>query len=281
VATNAHVVSSVRVGGLVEVTLYNGHKFPGRVWALDAASDIALVKLDVPAASTGGALSHLPVARIGDSSILQAGEFVVAVGSPMQLSNSVTFGIVSAPARHSSELGMGAQHRLNEYIQTDAAINQGNSGGPLVNLDGEVIGINAMKAKGMDGVSFAIPMDTAWAIIQQLRRQPNVKVARPYVGLRMVNFRPRTGSGSSNSRRGHGEDLQVLITDIREGSPAEQAGLRVHDVIVSIDGKPVRNTKDVFSAIGWEVGRTLRLGVLREGRTAGDEEVVVLVTGKK
>ena len=176
--TNAHVVAP-STDGKVLVTMWNGRKRRGLVHSMDKLSDIALVKLaDV------GYDEDLPIAVLGVSGKLHIGEFVVALGSPLQLQNSITFGIVSATARHGSELGM-AQNRT-EFIHTDAAINVGNSGGPLVNLDGEVVGINSMKVRDSDGVSFAIPIDTAQQVIKQLLA--NKRVIRPYVGLRMINF---------------------------------------------------------------------------------------------
>jgi len=139
---------------------------------MDRLSDIALIKIE---ASVG---EDLPIATLGRSNKLKAGEFVVALGSPLFLQNSVSFGIVSATARHGSEIGM--EKNRTDFIQTDAAINVGNSGGPLVNLDGEVIGINSMKAQGVDGISFAIPIDTASIIVNQLMK--NKRVVRPYIG---------------------------------------------------------------------------------------------------
>ena len=182
--TNAHVVERARDGKLL-ITFWDGRKKFGHVHALDLKSDIAVIKLDgieglkclfglvfalvLNYYNSGDAL---PVAKIGSSAALRVGEFVVALGSPMHLTNSVTFGIVSATARHASELGLAKN--MNDYIQTDAAINVGNSGGPLVNLRGEVIGINTMKLDRSAGISFAIPMDSASIIIKQLITQKRV-----------------------------------------------------------------------------------------------------------
>ena len=220
IVTNAHVVAQ-STDGRVLVTMWNSRKRQGVIHSMDKMSDIALVKLtDV------GYDEDLPIAKFGVSGKLRAGEFVVALGSPLHLQNSVTFGIVSSTARHGSELGI-AQNRT-EYIQTDAAINVGNSGGPLVNLDGEVIGINSMKVKGSDGISFAIPIDTAAQVIKQLRS--NKKVVRPYVGLRMANFIPET-----NRRANHradpkqiifSEEFKVVVVEVDRGSPAQRAGIQ-------------------------------------------------------
>eukprot|EP00602_Paraphysomonas_sp_CaronLab_P009332 CAMPEP_0185037416 /NCGR_PEP_ID=MMETSP1103-20130426/31779_1 /TAXON_ID=36769 /ORGANISM="Paraphysomonas bandaiensis, Strain Caron Lab Isolate" /LENGTH=397 /DNA_ID=CAMNT_0027575373 /DNA_START=139 /DNA_END=1332 /DNA_ORIENTATION=+ len=272
VVTNAHVVAAAKVGGLVEITLSDMRKVQGRVFAMDKPSDIAIVKLE-------GA-GRLPVAKLGVSGKLKAGEFVVAVGSPLQLQDSVTFGIVSAPARHCSELGITKQGV--DYIQTDAAINVGNSGGPLVNLDGEVIGINCMKAQGFDGVSFAIPIDSAWIVITQLMKNKNV--VRPYVGIRMINFvesadgRHKRDRGLFSHRGDANSSSSVLITDVTPGSPAANAGLESGDIIVGIDDKIVRHTKHVLDAIGMDVGKTVTMRVIKGGNQVNADRVPVSIT---
>lgn len=158
------------------MTLTDGRKFPARVHSMDVQSDLALLELISPPPEP------LPTAKVGTSSVLRPGEWVVALGSPLHLQNTVTAGIVSSTARTGSEIGL--QAKSHEFIQTDAAINSGNSGGPLVNLDGEVIGINTAKLGGgnVSGISFAIPIDTAWQVIKQLR--VNKRVVRPYIGMR-------------------------------------------------------------------------------------------------
>lgn len=170
---------------------------------------------------------------------------MIAMGSPLKLQNSVSFGIVSATARHGSEIG--AKHRYqcfdemynvvistssmiifsrSDYIQTDAAINVGNSGGPLLNTDGEVVGINNMKAQGVDGISFAIPIDTANQVITQLLKHGTV--LRPYIGMSMVNYYP-SGRGSPSGKHLPPSfrvgDTYVQIAEITLGSPADVAGL--------------------------------------------------------
>ena len=195
---------------------------------------------------------------MGNSSKIRPGEFVVALGSPMQLSNSSSFGIVSATARHASELGF--INNRAEYIQTDAAINQGNSGGPLINISGQVIGINVMKAKGADGISFAIPVDTASHVIKQL--MANKHVVRPYVGLKMTNYlvgndanthnsqnTPRSwwSSGSSTAEQQQkkkssnksdifhrSQQVKVLVERVVPGSPAEKAGIKRYRILYHI-----------------------------------------------
>ena len=225
IVTNAHVVAGAR-GGQVRVTSSDGRTFHARVVAADAASDIAVVR---------AATRALRPIKIGSSSALRPGDFVVALGSPLNLSNSVTAGIVSNVARHGSELGRG-QSRA-EYIQTDAAINQGNSGGPLVDLDGKVIGINTMKAGGADGISFAIPIDIAWAVVRALLQHGSV--ARPYIGIKM---------------QGRRDDSGVLVVQVAPDSPAERAGLRAGDVILAFNGERVRTIPDVLAKIALKPG---------------------------
>lgn len=229
VVTNAHVVSTSGDGNVV-VTLKDGRKKSGRVHSMDTQSDIAIVKID------DKFIDHpLPTIPFGISSKARAGEFVIAIGSPMQLQNSASLGIISATARHASELGLS--NNRAEYIQTDAAINVGNSGGPLVNLDGEVIGINTMKVKNGDGISLAIPIDIAAVIINQLLQHK--RVVRPYVGLRMANIIPvqeetdRSLSFFRNKKKSsqvppmmNVDKMQVVVLDVVRGSPAYLAGVQ-------------------------------------------------------
>ena len=185
VVTNNHVVAAggSSHGNSVIVTLSNGRKYRGRVHSTDKKSDLALVKIEPRRRG-----ERFPVMKLGTSCNLKPGQWVVALGSPLTLQNTVTAGIISSVARHSSEIGMS--NNRNEYIQTDAAINVGNSGGPLINIDGEVIGINTMKTAQGAGIGFAIPMDSAWQVIKQLRAHR--KVIRPYVGMRMVTLDQRS-----------------------------------------------------------------------------------------
>ena len=274
--------------GKLIITLWDNRKFHGKVHSMDRLSDIALVKID-PSPN-----DLLPVATLGKSSSLRAGEFVVALGSPLTLNNTVTAGIVSSPARHGSEIGM--ERNRTDYIQTDAAINIGNSGGPLVNLDGEVIGINSMKVQGTDGISFAIPIDTASLIIKQLLK--NGRVIRPFIGMQMTDFQFEdlgAAQGKAISRgltTGAVEDGTVpIIWEVTRGSPAAKAGFQRYgiiinifqlptiiiiiiiipilysvrfDVILEVDGKKVSSVREVLVCIGLEIGRTLAFKVRRQ-----------------
>ena len=268
VCTNAHVVSEA---ARLVVTLNDGRQFEAAVHGVDPASDLAVLRI-TRNASKGTAADRdrtpFPTASIGSSSSLTPGEWVIALGSAMSLRNTVTAGIVSAVARHSTEIGLPSAR--GEYIQTDAAINQGNSGGPLVNLAGAVVGVNTMKVAGGDGIGFAIPMDTAWPVVQQLIKRR--RVVRPYVGIRMITLTdaivaqerkwagqlPWRGSGSNKGKKQTDDDMAfpvgvtkgVLVVEATPGSPAQRAGLRAGDVLVAVDGAPVAAAKDVLDALG-------------------------------
>lgn len=249
VVTNAHVVMN-DPNSKVQVTLWDGRKRMANVHAVDRKSDIALLRLLQPTQDDGGD-AEIPEARIGKSAALRAGDFVIALGSPLRLSNTVTFGIVSQTARYGVDLYSalsvrGApEYQRTAFIQTDAAITRGNSGGPLVNIDGEVIGINTLSAQGVQGLSFAIPIDAAMAVIDQLRRTGRVR--RPYIGLQMQDFFD-------------GKKVHVRVRSVESGSPAARAGLATHDTILSIDGKDIDSVRDVFK-VGFAVDRTYRLRV--------------------
>eukprot|EP00939_MAST-03C_sp_MAST-3C-sp1_P001483 g1483.t1 len=257
IVTNAHVVGNSKT---VDVTLHDGRKFVGVVHSKDRASDLAIVRI-VDAEGIA-----FPVADIGRSDKLRAGEWVVALGSPLMLQNTVTAGIISAVARQSSELGL--PQLRTEYIQTDASINRGNSGGPLVDLDGKVIGVNTMKVAGA-GISFAIPIDTAWQVVQQLCE--NGRVVRPYLGFSMVNAVRRQFDTTSTELEGSDDDRPVVIVvDVKPGSPAEMSGLRPGDVLVSFDNRPVQSTSDIHDRLGYEIGRSIDLVVRRGEQLSSD-----------
>ena len=255
IVTNAHVVELVYHGrGKKEVivTMWDGKRRNAAVHAVDKQSDVAVLKLiDV------GYAEDLPTSVIGNSGKLRAGEFVVALGSPLNLQNSVTFGIVSRTARHASELGLSRNR--SEYIQTDASINEGNSGGPLVNLKGEVIGINSMKVQGMHGISFAIPIDTASIIINQLIN--NRRVIRPYLGFKMAPYIEQNRASKLGQLKMN--EVQIKIVEVEAGSPAYQAGLQRGDVLVVANDKEVKSIRDILDCIGYEIGKRITFGIKR------------------
>lgn len=243
VVTNAHVVKSAP-GGECVVTTNGGRRYRARVLASDAASDLAVLQM--------ANARSLPTIAIGSSGRMRPGDFVVALGSPLNLTNSVTCGIVSNIARHGSEIG--AVSSRAEYIQTDAAINQGNSGGPLVDLDGAVVGINTMKAAQADGISFAIPIDAGWAVVRALLAHG--RVARPYIGIKM-----QSAPGG------------VVVVAVAPGSPADNAGLRPGDRILAFNGSRIANISDVLAKIALST-REARVTLGRPSDGGGGDTLV-------
>lgn len=257
ILTCAHVVvdfQSARTTskGKVDVTLQDGRTFEGTVLNADIHSDIAIVKIK--------SKTPLPSAKLGVSSKLRPGEWVVALGCPLSLQNTITLGIVSCVDRKSSDLGLGGLRR--EYLQTDCAINEGNSGGPLVNLDGEVVGINNMKVLAADGLSFAVPIDSVAKIIEHFRK--NGRVVRPWLGLKMLDLNEmiiaqlkERDSSFPNVSKG------VLVPMVTPGSPADRAGFRPGDVVIEFAGKPVESIKEIIEVMGDKVGVQLKVLVKR------------------
>lgn len=243
ILTNAHVVEQ---GSRVTVGLKDGRRVEGKVVGLDRVTDMAVVRLV-------GA-GPWPVAPLGNSDALQVGDWAIAVGNPYGLDNTVTLGIISNLNRNVSKLGI-TDKRL-DLIQTDAAINPGNSGGPLLNADGEVVGINTLVRSGPGaGLGFAIPINRARTIVRQLLATGRVSHAMIGVGLDAV--RPGEGQGS---RRG------AVVMSVTQGSPAEQAGLRRGDVIVAVEGKPLAGPPQLIAAVEQNgVGRPMELELIRAG----------------
>ncbi|XP_020107086.1 putative protease Do-like 14 isoform X2 [Ananas comosus] len=257
ILTCAHVVVDFQSTrgvskGKVGVTLQDGREFEGTVVNADLHSDIAVVKIK--------SKTPLPVAKLGSSSKLQPGDWVVALGCPLSLQNTITSGIVSCVDRKSSDLGLGGVRR--EYLQTDCAINEGNSGGPLVNLDGEVVGINVMKVAAADGLSFAVPIDSVVKIIEHFKKRG--RVVRPWLGLKMLDLnemivaqlKERDDSFPDVSRG-------VLVSMVTPGSPADHAGFRPGDVVVEFEGKRVEGVKEIIDIMGDKVGQPLKVLVKR------------------
>jgi serine protease Do len=240
----------------VIVKLKDGREFKGRVLGEDPVTDVAVIKIDA---------GKLPTVPLGNSENLQPGEAVIAIGNPLGLDNTVTSGILSATGRSSSDIG--ASDKRVDYIQTDAAINPGNSGGPLLNVRGEVIGMNTAIIRGAQGLGFAIPINTAQRIAQELISKG--KVDHPYLGVKMVTLTPelkdRINSGSEvNIAANKG----VLLIDIIPRSPADSAGLRQGDIIQSINNQSVTKTEDVQKLVeASKIGEPIQLQVQRNGQT--------------
>ena len=248
VLTNRHVVDDA---DSVTVKLTDRREFKARVVGSDEQSDVALLKID----ATG-----LPVLRIGDSNQLKPGQWVVAIGSPFGLDHSVTAGIVSAVGRANPY----ANQRYVPFIQTDVAINQGNSGGPLLNTRGEVVGINSQifsNSGGYMGVSFAIPIDVAMSVSKQLRTSG--RVARGQLGVQVQQM-------GSDDARGLGlpDSSGALVADVQAGSPAEKAGIEPGDVIRAVNGSAIMQSSDLPPIIGaMAPGTRVDLSILRDGKT--------------
>lgn len=211
ILTNAHVVAN-KPYSKVEVRLHNGNTYNGHVEDFDIKSDLATVR--IPA-------KNLPTMKLGNSSQLRPGEFVVAIGSPLALSNTVTFGVISSTHRGSDELGLRGKDMV--YLQTDAAITFGNSGGPLVNLDGEAIGINSMKVTA--GISFAIPSDYVKAFLKEsLKKTGKVRHSRRYMGITMLTLTPEILNELQQRNQFVPSDVKsgVLVWKVILGSPADR-----------------------------------------------------------
>ncbi|SRR5579883_2640173 len=256
VLTNAHVVDKA---DKVTVRLKDGRTFEGKVQGADEVTDLALVKIN--------AGSDLPVAPLGSSHDVQVGDWAIAVGNPLGLDNTVTLGIVSTLRRSSAQVGI-ANKRL-DFIQTDAAINPGNSGGPLLNAQGEVIGINTAIRGDAMGIGFAIPIDKAKVIAQQLER--GEKVAHPFLGVGMEDLTPeiaRQINANPNSPIQLPSVHGVLVAQVIPNSPAAAAGIRPGDVILQVDGQPITKSEDLLNIVeSSRIGQTLQIRVQRGDST--------------
>ena len=249
ILTNHHVIDRA---DRITVKLSDGRSLRAHVIGSDQDTDIALIKID--------GQSGLPVAPLGDSSSLRMGEWVCAIGNPLGYEHSVTVGVVSFLGRKLFDAS------LDNYIQTDAAINFGNSGGPLINARGEVIGINAAISSRASGIGFAVPINGATAVLEQLRSRG--RVSRGYIGitLRDVDADVRTSLKLTVSRG-------ALVQDVNEGSPGERAGLRAYDTIVALDDRPMANDDQLIHEIASRApGSAVRLRLIRDGR----EEAVMV-----
>jgi S1-C subfamily serine protease len=254
ILTNAHVVDGADT---VTVKLKDGREFVGKVLGIDTITDVAVVKIEA---------NNLPVVNLGKSEELQPGEWAIAIGNPLGLDNTVTVGIISATGRSSTDVG--APDKRVSFIQTDAAINPGNSGGPLLNQRGQVIGMNtAIRADGQ-GLGFAIPIDRAQQIAEQLATKG--KAEHPYLGVRMLSLTPGVKAEfnrNPNSKLRLTEDKGVLVVGVASNSPAAQAGVRVADVIKKINGQEVIDAGSVQQIVEKStVGKDMQLEVSRDGK---------------
>ena len=252
ILTNAHVVEQV---DQVSVTLPDGRNFSGRVLGSDSLTDVAVVKVMA---------DRLPVVALGNSSTLRPGQWAIAIGNPLGLNNTVTAGIISAVDRTNAI----AEGKRIPFIQTDAAVNPGNSGGPLINTSGQVIGINtAIRQAPGAGLSFAVPINLARRIARQIVN--NGRVSHPYIGLRLQSLTPQLAReiNSIGSPCQVPEVNSVLVVEVVPGSPANRAGIRQCDLIHQVDGGGVSNPADVQLAVDkGRVGELILLALKRSGK---------------
>ncbi|MEN3184698.1 MAG: DegQ family serine endoprotease, partial [Atribacterota bacterium] len=246
ILTNEHVI---RGANEIKVTFIDGKEYQGRVVGADPLTDIAVVKIDA---------TNLPTIPLGDSDKARVGEFVIAIGNPYGLSHTVTVGVLSAKGRPISAGDSGREYE--NFLQTDAAINPGNSGGPLLNLRGEVIGINTAILPYAQGIGFAIPINMAKSILDQLITSG--KVVRAWLGVYIQDLTPEIAE-----KFGLSEAKGALVADVSKGSPAERAGLRRGDIILKVDEKETPTVSDLQREIrSHRPGDQVRLEVWRDGK---------------
>jgi S1-C subfamily serine protease len=252
ILTNAHVVANTDT---VQVTLKDGRTFEGKVMGVDPMTDVAVVK--IPA-------KQLPTVTMGNSQNLIPGQWAIAIGNPLGLDNTVTIGIISATDRTSAQVGV--PDKRVSFIQTDAAINPGNSGGPLLNDQGQVIGVNTAIRADAQGLGFAIPIETAARIAKELFTKGRVE--HPFLGVEMVDLSPtKKKQINQENNLNIQQNTGVAIKGVLEKSPAQQAGLRPGDVIHKFNGKPVKTAAQVQKMVeSSSVGDVLQIEVNRDGR---------------
>ena len=246
ILTNYHVVDGA---DKITVTLSEGQSFTAKVLGRDQKTDIAIIKID--------AQQDLPAVSLGDSDQLEVGEWVMAIGNPFGLDHTVTAGIVSAKGRH---IGDGP---YEDFIQTDASINPGNSGGPLINLRGEVVGINTAifsQSGGNIGIGFAIPTNLVKDLLPQLKAKG--KVVRGFLGTTIQKITPDIAE-SMGLKQANG----ALVADVAKDGPAERAGIKTGDVIVAFDGKEIKDSTDLpLQVARLAPGKRVQVKILREGK---------------
>jgi serine protease Do len=243
VLTNNHVIEGA---DKVKIRLNDGREFTATVKGQDKRTDLAVLQIKS---------KDLPSAALGDSDKLEVGEWAIAIGSPFGLEHTVTVGVISAKGR--SGLGTGT---YEDFIQTDASINPGNSGGPLLNIDGEVIGINAMIIQPGTGIGFAIPINMAKEILNDLIKEG--KVTRPWLGISAQDLTPEMMEHFKTK-----EKDGALVGQVYPGTGAEKAGLASGDIIKSVDDKPIKNVNELVREIlKKKVGQKVKLSVIRDGK---------------
>jgi len=250
--TNAHVVADTDT---VQVTLKDGRTFEGKVVGIDSVTDVAVVKIKA---------NRLPIVKLGNSQNLIPGQWAIAIGNPLGLDNTVTIGIISATDRTSTQVGV--PDKRVSFIQTDAAINPGNSGGPLLNAQGEVIGVNTAIRADAQGLGFAIPIETAARIANELFTKGRVE--HPFLGIEMADLSPvRKQQINQENQLNIQQEVGIVIKGVTDDSPAKRGGLLPGDVIQKVNGKPVKISAQVQKLVeSSKVGDILVIEVNRSGK---------------
>ena len=255
ILTNNHVVDDAEKNG-IKVTLFDNREFNGKVVGKDPTTDVAVIKIDA---------RDLPVAALGNSDSVEVGQWVLAIGNPLGLTSTVTAGIVSALGRNIDVATSQEKYGISNFIQTDAAINPGNSGGALVNIRGEVIGINAAIATRTgynQGYGFAIPINLVRKMAEDLIAYGKVK--RPWLGIQMKSEIDETDARALGMSKPKG----VLVQDVMSGTPAENAGIKAGDVILSVDGRDVNAANEIQTIIAeHKPGDVVSVRIYRGGST--------------
>lgn len=243
VLTNNHVIRNAKK---IQVKLVDGREFEARVLGVDSNTDLALLKIDDA--------HELPVAELGDSDALEVGDWVMAIGNPFGLEATVTVGVLSGKGR---VIGAGP---YDDFLQTDASINPGNSGGPLFNTSGQVVGINTAIVSGGQGIGFAIPINLAKEVSEQLKAQG--RVVRGFIGAGIQSLTPSLRTALELPQDSSGAIVSSLVPD----GPAKLAGLKVGDVITSVAGTPVRSDRELLNAVAkLTTGEKFPFTILRKG----------------
>ncbi len=241
IITNNHVIEGADE---VQVKLKDGKEYPAEIIGKDPSTDLALIKIKAD--------KDLPVLPMGDSDALEIGQWVLAIGSPFGLEQTVTAGIISAKGR---VIGAGP---YDDFIQTDASINPGNSGGPLINMAGQVVGINTAIVAGGDGIGFAIPVNVATDVFAQLKE--NGEVTRGWLGVAIQDL-------DAELKEYYDISAGVLVAEVFEGDPADAVGIKANDIIVSVNGSAVESSRDLTRLIaGLSVGSKAEIVVVRDGK---------------
>ncbi|MDR0498125.1 MAG: trypsin-like peptidase domain-containing protein [Holophagales bacterium] len=250
ILTNSHVVEGINgsENPKIVVKTTDGKRYPAIVIGKDKALDVALIKIDI---------QHAPYVKLGDSDSIKVGEWVVAIGNPLGLEHTVTQGIISAKGRTSNVMGAD-DNLVAGFLQTDAAINRGNSGGPLFNLNGEAVGINAAIRADGQNIGFAVPITPVKHILRELRT--GKPLSRGWLGVNTSDL-DQDFQESLNASEG------ALVQGVSKSSPAEKVGIKRLDVIVGVDGKPVKSSSDLVDAIASRRdGDVVKLELIRNGR---------------